>query len=118
MITIPDLRWRAVCRLDDLEAGWGEAALLTDDRGATVQLALFRLDDDTVHVTSNLDPATGAPVMSRGIVGSRGDAPTVASPLHKQVYDLRTGAGLSDAGLSLPTYPARLTEGTVEIGLS
>lgn len=117
MITIPDLRWRAVCRLDDLEAGWGEGALLTDDHGAAVQVALFRLDGDTVYATSNLDPANGAPVMSRGIVGSRGDAPTVASPLHKEVYDLRTGAGLTHPDLTLATYPARLTDGIVEIGL-
>ncbi|MFY1635938.1 nitrite reductase (NAD(P)H) small subunit [Solwaraspora sp. WMMB335] len=34
---------------------------------------------------------TGTHVMSRGIVGARGDVPTVASPLHKQVYGLRTG---------------------------
>ena len=43
------------------------------------------------------DPHTGAPVMARGIVGSRGDRPTIASPLHKQVYDLGTGECFSDA---------------------
>jgi nitrite reductase (NADH) small subunit len=36
--------------------------------------------------------------MSRGIVGSRGDAPTVASPMHKQVFDLRTGICLDAMG--------------------
>lgn len=37
-------------------------------------------------------------MISRGIVGSRGDAPTIASPLHKQIFDLRTGACLETQG--------------------
>ncbi len=122
MITIPEptltRAWHPVCPLAELERGWGEAALITNDHGEPVQVALFRLDDDAVYATGNADPATGAPVMARGILGSRGEAPTVASPLHKQVYDLRTGAGLTDPGLALPTYPTRLTDGLIEIGLS
>lgn len=121
MITIPEAvlsrSWQAVCRLDELEPHWGEAALITDDHGDPIQIALFRLDDDTVYATSNADPKTGAQVMARGILGSRGDAPTIASPLHKQTYDLRTGAGISDPDLTLPTYPVRLTDGAIEIGI-
>ena len=49
-----------------------------------------------VHAIGNQDPFTGAFVLSRGIVGGRGEIPTVASPLHKQVFDLRTGACLDD----------------------
>lgn len=122
MITITEpvatRTWLPVCRLDDLETGWGEAALIIDDHGAPAQVALFRLDDGNVYATSNLDPHTGVEVMARGIVGSRGDAPTVASPLHKQVYDLRTGIGLSDPELALPTYPTRIVDGAIEISLS
>ena len=44
-----------------------------------------------VFAIGNQDPFSGANVMSRGIVGSRGDVPTVASPMFKQVFDLRTG---------------------------
>ena len=120
MITIPESTgtrpWLPVCRLDDLEVGWGEAALLTDDHGKALQIALFRLGE-VVYATSNTDPATDVDVMARGIVGSRGDAPTIASPLHKQVYDLRTGAGLTDPDLALRTYPTRVCDGIIEITL-
>ena len=79
--------WERTCELEDLEPGWGEVALL----GAR-QVALVRVGGDEVYALDHHDPHTGAPVMARGIVGSRGDRPTIASPLHKQVYDLGTGA--------------------------
>lgn len=82
-----------VCTLDDLEVERGRAALVDGE-----QVALFLLADGTVHGVDNLDPYSGAHVISRGIVGSRGDAPTVASPLHKQVFDLRTGTCLETQG--------------------
>jgi nitrite reductase (NADH) small subunit len=54
--------------------------------------------------------------MSRGIVGNRGDVPTVASPMFKQVYDLRTGVCLDDPSLVLTVYPVRVTDGQVIVG--
>ena len=51
-----------------------------------------------VHAVSNLDPYSGANVIARGIVGTRGDAVTVASPMFKQVFDLRTGVCLETHG--------------------
>lgn len=82
-----------VCTIDDLEVERGRAALIGED-----QVALFLLLDGSVHALSNLDPYSGASVISRGIVGSRGDVPTVASPLYKQVFDLRTGECLDTQG--------------------
>lgn len=106
--------WTAVCRLDDLEVERGRAALLGDR-----QIALFLLHDGRVHATANLDPYSGANVMSRGIVGTRGDAPTVASPMYKQVFDLRTGVCLDTQGKEqrmLPVWPVSVDgEGTVFI---
>ncbi|MHA7293483.1 nitrite reductase small subunit NirD [Arthrobacter sp. HLT1-21] len=104
-----ELAWKQVCRLDDLEECWGEAALI-----AAVQVALFRLPGDQLHAVANVDPRTGAAVMARGIIGSRGAAPTVASPLHKEVYHLTTGASIS-GGEGLTTYPVRCINGVVEL---
>lgn len=95
--------WTRVCALGDLELERGRAALL----GGT-QLALFLVHGGRVHAVSNLDPYSGANVMSRGIVGTRQDAPTVASPMYKQVFDLRTGACLDTQGkepASLHVWP-------------
>ena len=51
-----------------------------------------------MHAVSNFDPYSGAHVMSRGIVGTREGIPTVASPMYKQVFDLRTGICLDTQG--------------------
>jgi nitrite reductase (NADH) small subunit len=105
--------WTAVCRYEDLLPERGAAALLGDQ-----QVALFRSATGEVHAIGNIDPFTGAAVLSRGIVGSRGDVPTVASPLHKQVFDLRTGWCLDDSGdglVSVPTYDVRVRGGIVEV---
>lgn len=103
--------WIDVCELDDLETGRGAAALV-----GNAQVALFRWDDDTVYAVSNVDPFSGAGVMARGIVGSRGDTHKVASPIFKQNFDLRTGLCLDDPSESLATYPVRIAAGRVEVG--
>jgi len=80
-----------------------------------VQIAIFRTHDGELLAISNFDPCGEANVLSRGIVGSRGDAPTVASPLHKQVFDLRTGRCLDLPGVAVATYPVRCRDGVVEV---
>lgn len=102
--------WHSVCNLTDLEPNWGEAALV-----AGRQIALFRLPSGEVYAVDQKDPASEAHVMARGIVGSRGDRPTIASPLHKQVYDLRTGERLDADGAPLAAFPARVVDGIVQI---
>lgn len=105
-------QWQAVCLLTDLEPEWGEAALVDD-----IQVAVFRLWDDRVMVTSHLDPRTGAAVMARGIVGTRGGVPTIASPLHKEAYSLLTGECFSNPELSLEVLRCRVIDGVVEVSL-
>lgn len=105
--------WVDVCRLSQLEPLWAEAAMV-DGR----QLALVLMASGTVYAVSNQDPATGSFVMCRGIVGSHGDRDTLASPLHKQVYDLATGECFSSADLTLPTFPTRIEAGSVQVRLT
>ena len=105
-------QWVAVCRLDELRPERGVAALVVAG-----QVALFRTHDGAVYALDNRDPFSGAYVLSRGIVGSRGDAPTVASPMYKQVFDLRTGACLDDETVSVTTYPVRVVDGRVEVSV-
>ncbi|TDW70011.1 nitrite reductase small subunit NirD [Kribbella pratensis] len=100
-----------VCEYDVLLPERGVAALLGD-----VQIALFRTHDGEVFALGNQDPFSGANVMSRGIVGSRGDVPTVASPMFKQVFSLRTGECLDDPDVSLPVYPVEVVDGQVVVG--
>jgi nitrite reductase (NADH) small subunit len=92
----------AVIRIADLPLEQGRAVLLPDGTSA----ALFRLHDGSVRAVGNLDPFFGAPVICHGIVGDRSGAPTVASPLGKQVFCLRTGRCLDDTAVSLPVFDA------------
>lgn len=104
--------WLDICPIAALPADRGVCALV--EAG---QVALF-LVDGVVHAVGNEDPATGAMVMSRGIVGSRGNEVTVASPLHKQVYSLATGNCLDDAALALPVHEVRVLDGAVQVRLA
>ena len=103
-------QWVAVCRLDDLVVDRG-ACVLVDGR----QVAVFRVGDDRLFAISNYDPFSGAYVLSRGIVGSRGDVPKVASPMYKQSFDLATGFCLDDPAVRVEVFEARHRDGLVEV---
>ena len=102
--------WVAVCAYQRLEPERGVAALFD---GA--QVAVFRTHDGALFALDNRDPFSGACVLSRGIVGTRGGTPTVASPMHKQVFDLTTGRCLDDPAVAVRTYPVRCVDGIVQV---
>ncbi|MQY09010.1 nitrite reductase small subunit NirD [Actinomadura macrotermitis] len=109
-----DARWHDVCALADLMPERGVAALVDG-----VQVAIFLTHEGGLHALANLDPFSGAQVISRGILGTRGGAPTVASPMFKQVFDLRTGACLDDPRVALPVFAVRRAPGDrVEVAVS
>ena len=107
-----DLAWLTVC----------DEARLTPERGVAalvggVQVALFRTHDGELHAIDNVDPISGAAVLSRGIVGDRGGVPTVASPIYKQSFSLLDGRCLDADGVSVTVHAVRVTDGSVQIGL-
>ena len=103
--------YSAVCRVDDLEVERGATALV---HGQAV--AIFRTYDDTIYALGNHDPFAKASVLARGIVGTRGDVPFVASPMHKHAFDLRTGQCLDDAHVSVPSYDVKVVDGVIHVG--
>lgn len=103
-------RWHDVCRLDRLHPERGAAALV-DGRA----VALFRLEDDEVLAVDDVDPFWGVPVLSRGLVGCIGGRDTVASPLLKQRFDLRTGACLDDPTVTVDVWPVQVQGGRVAV---
>ena len=107
-----NVTWTSICAVDLLQPERGVAALIDHD-----QLALFRTYDGHIFALSNVDPFSGASVLSRGIVGDRDGEPTVASPLYKQVFSLVTGQCLDDREVSVRTYPVRVVGGVVQVGL-
>ncbi|MGE5523111.1 MAG: nitrite reductase small subunit NirD [Rhodospirillaceae bacterium] len=95
--------WIAVCSLHDIVPNTGVCALVGD-----LQVAIFRLDDDTLYATGNYDPYSRANVLSRGIVGDMKGEIVVASPVYKQHFSLASGICLEDSAVSIPVYPVRL----------
>jgi nitrite reductase (NADH) small subunit len=104
--------WIPVCSYDDLMPERGACVLV-----AGRQIALFRGFDGSLYAIGNRDPFSGAYVLSRGIMGTRGSEPVVASPMHKQAFSLVTGACLDDPATTVPIYPIRLQDGTVEVSV-
>lgn len=103
--------WTVACRYDYLIPGRGVGVLLPDG----TQVALFRLDDGSLHAVGNIDPFSGAAVMSRGLTGDRAGRATVQSPIKKQAFAFDDGTCLDDPAVSLPVYRTRLADGCVEI---
>jgi NAD(P)H-dependent nitrite reductase large subunit/NAD(P)H-dependent nitrite reductase small subunit len=99
--------WTSVCEVTDILPDMGVCAEI-----AGRQVALFRIEN-AVYALDNFDPASGANVLSRGIVGDLGGETVVASPLYKHHYSLSTGRCLEEPDYSLEIFPARVVEGRV-----
>ena len=99
--------WQDVCALDVILPWTGVCALIGGRQVAIVRTA------DAVYAIGNFDPFSKAFVLSRGIVGDKGDIPKIASPIFKQTFDLRTGLCLDNPTVRVPTYEVRVERGRV-----
>ena len=104
------MSWLPVCPFDRLPIGRAVCVLVAGE-----QVALVRTRDDQLYAVDNLDPVSGAMVMSRGIVGSLGDRDVLISPMQEQAYDLATGSCLDLPDTWLGTHGVRVVDGGVEV---
>ncbi|MBD8872036.1 nitrite reductase small subunit NirD [Rhodanobacter sp. DHB23] len=102
--------WESVCGIDDIVPDTGVCALVDGE-----QVAVFRMASGELHAIGNVDPYSGAAVLSRGLVGDIGGRLVVASPIHKQHFDLRTGACLESPALGVPAWQVRCEDGRVQV---
>ena len=105
--------WTEICKLDDITPNSGRAALVNGK-----QIAIFRVrqaDNDAFYALDNHCPFAGANVLSRGIIGSLGQALVVASPIYKQHFCLETGQCLEDGSAQLATWQVRLDGDSVQL---
>lgn len=117
VIADADTMWVAVAPVDRVPTERGVAALVGGE-----PVALFRIGDEVLAI-DHVEPFTGAPVLARGLVGSAGndeeangaDIVYVASPLHKQRFDLRTGACLDDPAVRVRRWPVAVRAGVVYV---
>lgn len=96
----------------------GQLADFTPELGACVkvgdkQIAVFYLPttEKKWFAVDNYNPQNGRVVLSRGIIGTEGDIPYVACPLHKYRYSLIDGTCLTDEQYSISHYQVEEEEG-------
>lgn len=104
--------WTDVCPADDILPDTGVCALV-----AGRHVAVFRVGQDRFFAIDNVDPKSGASVLSRGLVGSLGDRIVVASPLYKQHIDLQNGECIEQPELSVSAHAVRNEGGLVQVSL-
>lgn len=82
----------------------------------TQELAVFHLPGQAEEwfATQNLCPHKQARSISRGLVGVQPNGTlTVADPIYKTTYNLRTGEGISNPSLNLSTFNTKVEDGKV-----
>jgi nitrite reductase (NADH) small subunit len=111
--TLPaDPEWTTACAYERLAPCRGVGVLMPDG----TQVALFRLADGSLGAIGNVDPWSGAAVMSRGIVGDRAGRACVQSPIKKQAFAFDDGSCLDDDTVRVAVYRTRLTaDGDVQV---
>lgn len=107
--------WITICEVQDLVNGSGVCALVEGRQLAVFNLGRFEGD---IVATSNWDPIGKANVMYRGILGSEGETPYIASPLHKQRYSLTDGTNLDGIEETLAIHQVKLEQKNVLVKLS
>lgn len=105
--------WTAVCAADDILPNTGVCALV-DGR----HVAVFKVGASEYHAIDNVDPKSGASVLSRGLVGSLGGRTVVASPLYKNHFDLKTGECLELPEMSVQAHRVALRDGWVWVSVA
>jgi nitrite reductase (NADH) small subunit len=105
--------WVVICELRRLTPDRGVAALV-DGR----QVSIFLLSSGELHAVDNIDPCSGAAVLSRGLIGDANGIATVASPLYKQRFDLATGRCLDAEVEPLDVHAVEVVDGVVVVRLT
>ncbi len=108
--------WVGICDAAEIIPNTGVAALVEGRH-----VAVFRVTaadgSDQFFAIDNVDPRSGASVLSRGLIGSLGDRIVVASPLYKNHFDLRNGDCLEAMEQSVRAYKVQVDGGQVMVSL-
>ena len=111
-MSIAPLEWTTVCPVDDILPNTGVSALVSGRH-----VAVFRVGETQFYAIDNVDPKSGASVLSRGLVGNLGDHIVVASPLYKNHFDLADGVCLEAPEHSVRAHSVRVEDGRVLVAL-
>ena len=105
--------WFAACYTTDVPENGGVCVKHNDE-----QIAIFHFTRRAEwYATQNECPHRQQMALSRGMIGAMGEEPKVACPLHKKTFSLKTGECLSGDVCNIKTYPVKVEDGMVYIGV-
>ncbi len=82
------------------------------------QIAVFNFTDTgRWFACQNLCPHKQQMGLWRGLLGDQGGEPKVACPFHKRTFSLETGRNLQGEDLCVKTYPVKVENGMVYVGI-
>jgi len=108
-------RWWYACHTEDVPENGGACVKWGED-----QIAVFNFTRrGEWYATDNQCPHKQQMALSRGMIGSAGPScePKVACPFHKKTFSLVSGECLEEEPYRLRTYPVRIHDGKVYIGV-
>ncbi|WMJ73715.1 nitrite reductase small subunit NirD [Cytophagaceae bacterium ABcell3] len=106
---------------------WTKAAPVSEfaeNSGACVkingeQVAVFNFTRrNEWFATQNMCPHKMQMILSRGMLGDCNGEPKVACPFHKKTFSLKTGENLNGDCGTIKTYPVKIEDGYVYIGVN
>jgi nitrite reductase (NADH) small subunit len=105
--------WFRAARVEAFPENGGACVKYNDQ-----QIAVFNFTRrNEWYACQNLCPHKMQMILSRGIIGSSDGEPKVACPFHKRTFSLKTGDCLNAEDCSIETYPVKVEDGYVYIGV-
>ncbi|MEA5258557.1 nitrite reductase small subunit NirD [Arcicella aquatica] len=115
MIAEETITWHVACNIEDIPENGGACALIEGE-----QIAIYNFSRrGEWYATQNQCPHRQQMALSRGMIGSTGanNEPKVACPFHKKTFSLQTGECLSGDDYTIKTYPVKIADGQVYVGV-
>jgi len=109
-----DFSWFLAAETSDIPANGGACVYLNGR-----QIAIYNFQSrNEWYACQNMCPHKQQMILSRGMIGSEGDEPKVACPFHKKTFSLVNGKNLNGDTCDITTYPIKVENGLVYVGLS
>lgn len=109
-----DVNWFKACRREEVPENGGACVRYKDE-----QIAVFNFTaKGEWYATQNLCPHKLQMSLSRGIIGDKEGEPKVACPFHKKTFSLKSGICMDDHHYAIRTYPVKIEDEEVYIGLN
>lgn len=111
---IENIIWFKACKTNDVPANGGVCVKYKSE-----QIALFHfMRRGEWYASQNMCPHRRQMVLGRGMIGSHQGEPKVACPIHKKTFSLVTGQCLTGDECAIKTYPVRIEDDCVYIGIN